>query len=71
MRNDQCLYAFGGDHPGSLQIVHMPIIATPFGSMAEQAMREKKSHIGDLEALRLAEMEEKSAAHSHRFPSAS
>ena len=28
----------------------MPMIATQFGTLAEQAIREKKSHIGYLEA---------------------
>jgi DNA replication protein DnaC len=39
--------------------LRMPMIATQFGSMAEQANREKKSHIGYLEALLLAEIEER------------
>jgi hypothetical protein len=46
---------------------HMPIlwrspnhmIASQFGTLAEQAIREKKSHIGYLEALLLAEIEER------------
>ena len=36
----------------------MPI-ASQFGSLAEQAIREKKSHIGYLDALLLAEIEER------------
>ena len=39
--------------------LRMPMIATQFGSMAEQAIREKKSHIGYLEALLVAEFEER------------
>jgi DNA replication protein DnaC len=39
--------------------LRMPIISSQFGSMAEQAIREKKSHIGYLEALLLAEIEER------------
>ena len=39
--------------------LRMPMIASQFGSMAEQAIREKKSHIGYLEALLLAEIEER------------
>ncbi len=39
--------------------LRMPTVATQFGSMAEQAIREKKSHIGYLEALLLAEIEER------------
>jgi hypothetical protein len=39
--------------------LRMPMIASQFSSMAEQAIREKKSHIGYLEALLLAEMEER------------
>jgi hypothetical protein len=36
--------------------LRMPMIASQFGTLAEQAIREKKSHIGYLEALLLAEM---------------
>src|SRR6478672_1630276 len=39
--------------------LRMPMISSQFGSMAEQAIREKKSHIGYLEALLLAEIEER------------
>src|ERR1700752_877783 len=39
--------------------LHMPMIASQFGTLAEQAIREKKSHIGYLEALLLAEIEER------------
>src|ERR1700736_4959581 len=39
--------------------LRMPTVATQFGSMAEQTIREKKSHIGYLEALLLAEIEER------------
>jgi DNA replication protein DnaC len=39
--------------------LRMPTVATQFGSMAEQAIREKQSHIGYLEALPLAEIEER------------
>ncbi len=35
------------------------MVASQFGSMAEQAIREKKSHIGYLEALLFAEIEER------------
>ena len=35
------------------------MIASQFGTLAEQAIREKKSHIGYLEALLLAEIEER------------
>ena len=34
--------------------LRMPMIASQFGKLAEQAIREKKSHIGYLEALLLA-----------------
>src|SRR4051812_24208778 len=37
----------------------MPMIASQFGTLAEQAIREKKSHVGYLEALLLAEVEER------------
>src|ERR1700752_5374297 len=39
--------------------LHMPMIASQFGTLAEQAIREKKSHVGYLEALLLAEIEER------------
>jgi hypothetical protein len=35
----------------------MPMIASQFSTLAEQAIREKKSHIGYPEALLLAEFE--------------
>jgi hypothetical protein len=34
--------------------LRMPMIASQFGTLAEQAIREKKSHVGYLEALLLA-----------------
>ena len=39
--------------------LRMPMMASQFGTLAEQAIREKKSHIGYLEALLLAEIEER------------
>ena len=39
--------------------LRMPMVASQFGTLAEQAIREKKSHIGYLEALLLAEIEER------------
>lgn len=39
--------------------LRMPMIASQFGTLAEQAIREKKGHIGYLEALLLAEVEER------------
>ena len=36
--------------------LRMPMIASQFSTLAEQAIREKKSHIGYLEALLLAEI---------------
>jgi DNA replication protein DnaC len=39
--------------------LRMPMIASQCGKLAEQAIREKKSHIGYLEALLLAETEER------------
>src|SRR6266480_3104108 len=41
------------------KVLRMPMVASQFGSLAEQAIREKKSHIGYLEALLLAEVEER------------
>src|SRR6202158_4914267 len=39
--------------------LRMPVMAAQFRSLAEQAVREKKSHIGYLEALLGAELEER------------
>ena len=39
--------------------LRMPLIASQFSTLAEQAIREKKSHIGYLDALLLAEIEER------------
>ena len=39
--------------------LRMPMITSQFGTLAEQAIREKKSHVGYLEALLLAEIEER------------
>src|SRR5258708_40287702 len=39
--------------------LRMPMVASQFGKLAEQAIREKQSHIGYLEALLLAEIEER------------
>jgi DNA replication protein DnaC len=39
--------------------LRMPMIGSQLGTLAEQAIREKKSHIGYLEALLLAEVEER------------
>jgi DNA replication protein DnaC len=40
-------------------LLRMPMIASQFSAVAEQAVREKKSHIGYLEALLAAEIEER------------
>lgn len=39
--------------------LRMPMMASQFSSLAEQAVREKKTHVGYLEALLSAEMEER------------
>ena len=39
--------------------LRMPVIAAQFRSLAEQAVREKKTHIGYLEALLAGELEER------------
>jgi DNA replication protein DnaC len=39
--------------------LRMPMVASQFETLAEQAIREKQSHIGYLEALLLAEIEER------------
>jgi DNA replication protein DnaC len=41
------------------KVLRMPMVASQFGSLAKEAIREKKSHIGYLEALLLAEVEER------------
>jgi DNA replication protein DnaC len=41
------------------KLLRMPMIAAQFSSLAEQAVREKKSHVGYLEALLGAEIEER------------
>src|SRR5215216_7760139 len=39
--------------------LRMPMMASQFSSLAEQAVREKKTHVGYLEALLTAEIEER------------
>ena len=41
------------------KVLRMPMIASQFATLAEQAIREKKSHVGYLEALLAAEVEER------------
>jgi len=41
------------------KVLRMPMIASQFGALAEQAIREKQSHVGYLEALLSAEVEER------------
>ena len=41
------------------KLLRMPMISSQFSAVAEQAVREKKSHIGYLEALLTAEIEER------------
>ena len=41
------------------KLLRMPVVSAQFRSVAEQAVREKKSHIGYLEALLAAELEER------------
>jgi DNA replication protein DnaC len=41
------------------KVLRMPMIAAQFNSLAEQAIREKTSHVGYLEALLAAEIEER------------
>jgi DNA replication protein DnaC len=41
------------------KLLRMPMIASQFATLAEQAIREKKSHAGYLEALLAAEIEER------------
>ena len=41
------------------KILRMPMVASQFGSLAEQAIREKQTHIGYLEALLATELEER------------
>jgi DNA replication protein DnaC len=39
--------------------LRMPVMASQFGTLAEQAIREKQNHVGYLEALLTAEIEER------------
>src|SRR3954465_8682144 len=41
------------------KLLRMPMISSQFSAVAEQAVREKKSHLGYLEALLTAEIEER------------
>jgi DNA replication protein DnaC len=41
------------------KILRMPMMASQCGTLAEQAIREKQSHMGYLEALLLSEIEER------------
>ncbi len=41
------------------KLLRMPIMATQFSSMADQALRAGKTHVGYLEALLSAELEER------------
>ena len=41
--------------------LRMPMMASQFSSLAEQAVREKKTHAGYLEALLTAEVDEREA----------
>jgi DNA replication protein DnaC len=41
------------------KVLRMPMIASQFATLAEQAIREKKSHVGYLEVLLAAEIEER------------
>lgn len=41
------------------KVLRMPMIASQYGALSEQAIREKQSHVGYLEALLSAEVEER------------
>jgi hypothetical protein len=41
------------------KLLRMPMVASQFAALAQQAVREKKSHAGYLEALLAAEIEER------------
>jgi DNA replication protein DnaC len=41
------------------KVLRMPMVASQFSALAEQAVREKQSHVGYLEALLSAEVEER------------
>jgi hypothetical protein len=47
------------DRKAHCKALRMPMIASKFSTLAEQAIREKQSHLGYLEALLLAEIEER------------
>ena len=68
VRDEQPDGAIAGSHDQSaVQDLRMPMMAAQFGTLAEQAIREKKSHIGYLEALLLAEIGRAGTEH-HRAP---
>ena len=46
------------------KMLRMPMVASQFGSLAEQAIREKQTHIGYLEALLAADSKSASAIRS-------
>ena len=55
MSNSDGAAAGSHDQSSTARRLRMPMIASQFGTLAEQAIREKKSHVGYLEALLLAE----------------
>ena len=52
------------------KVLHLPTVAAQCSQLADQAVRERRSHLGFLEALLQAELEEREpaggAAHSRR-----
>ncbi len=42
-----------------MKVLRMPIVGSQFRTLAEQAIREKKMHLGYLETLLTAEIEER------------
>src|ERR1700692_3174337 len=57
--SNQMAQVQGATIKAQCKTLRMPMIASQFGTLAEQAIREKKSHVGYLEALLLAEIEER------------
>jgi DNA replication protein DnaC len=41
------------------KVLHLPAVASQFGPLAEQAVRERQTHVGYLEALLATEMDER------------
>ena len=50
------------------KVLHLPAVAAQCGQLAEQAVRERRTHLGFLEALLQAELEEREQRHEPHRP---